>query len=137
METGLVYQKVISNGSRTCEFNQIFVPIGSAAFWTRFSCYKVEDQKYYHDPHSNSSSSHLNPYKCLHRCQRNCTKNLVPLAEDKFIFEMIQGMPTSFFLFELALISSSFADYSTIFNGNVFTIAKAVVCPLDAEDVSK
>ena len=38
---------------------------------------------------------------------------------------------------DLALIFSSFADYSTIFNGNVFTTAKAVVCPLDAEDVSK
>lgn len=32
---------------------------------------------------------------------------------------------------------ASFQDYSTIFNGNVITIAKAVVCPLDAEDVSK
>ncbi|KAF8161374.1 hypothetical protein B0H34DRAFT_377906 [Crassisporium funariophilum] len=30
-----------------------------------------------------------------------------------------------------------FQDYSTIFNGNVVTFAKAVVCPLDAEDVSK
>lgn len=30
-----------------------------------------------------------------------------------------------------------FRDYSTIFNGNVVTMAKAVVCPLDAEDVSK
>ncbi|KJA28830.1 hypothetical protein HYPSUDRAFT_176759 [Hypholoma sublateritium FD-334 SS-4] len=32
---------------------------------------------------------------------------------------------------------SSFLDYSTIFNGNVVSAAKAVVCPLDAEDVSK
>ncbi|XP_006461325.1 hypothetical protein AGABI2DRAFT_185602 [Agaricus bisporus var. bisporus H97] len=32
---------------------------------------------------------------------------------------------------------SSFLEYSTIFNGNVITTAKAVVCPLDAEDVSK
>lgn len=32
---------------------------------------------------------------------------------------------------------NSFLDYSTIFNGNVITIAKAVVCPLDAEDVSR
>ncbi|KAF5321271.1 hypothetical protein D9619_001611 [Psilocybe cf. subviscida] len=31
----------------------------------------------------------------------------------------------------------SFADYSGMFNGNVVTPAKAVVCPLDAEDVSK
>ncbi|KAF9443992.1 hypothetical protein P691DRAFT_839285 [Macrolepiota fuliginosa MF-IS2] len=31
----------------------------------------------------------------------------------------------------------NFLDYSTIFNGNVITAAKAVVCPLDAEDVSK
>ena len=30
-----------------------------------------------------------------------------------------------------------FLDYSTIFNGNVVSAAKAVVCPLDAEDVSK
>lgn len=30
-----------------------------------------------------------------------------------------------------------FGDYSTIFNGNVQSLAKAVVCPLDAEDVSK
>ncbi|KAH9485621.1 FAD-linked oxidoreductase [Psilocybe cubensis] len=30
-----------------------------------------------------------------------------------------------------------FADYSTIFNGNVVSASKAVVCPLDAEDVSK
>ncbi|PPQ83362.1 hypothetical protein CVT24_001910 [Panaeolus cyanescens] len=30
-----------------------------------------------------------------------------------------------------------FLDYSTIFNGNVVTAAKAVVCPLDAEDVSR
>lgn len=30
-----------------------------------------------------------------------------------------------------------FSDYSTIFNGNVVSAAKAVVCPLDAEDVSK
>ena len=45
---------------------------------------------------------------------------------------------TRFFLCSnLTLISSSFADYSTIFNGNVVTMAKAVVCPLDAEDVSK
>ena len=40
-------------------------------------------------------------------------------------------------MFDFMLISSSFADYSTIFNGNVVTMAKAVVCPLDAEDVSK
>ncbi|KAJ7750109.1 hypothetical protein DFH07DRAFT_828209 [Mycena maculata] len=32
---------------------------------------------------------------------------------------------------------SDFLEYSSIFNGNVVTIAKAVVCPLDAEDVSK
>lgn len=31
----------------------------------------------------------------------------------------------------------SFADFSTIFNGNVKTAAQAVICPLDAEDVSK
>ena len=37
----------------------------------------------------------------------------------------------------LMLISSSFVDYSIILNGNVFTIAKAVVCSLDAEDISK
>lgn len=30
-----------------------------------------------------------------------------------------------------------FLNYATIFNGNVETKAKAVVCPLDAEDVSK
>jgi hypothetical protein len=30
----------------------------------------------------------------------------------------------------------SFRDYATIFNGNVQTKAKAVVCPLDAQDVS-
>ena len=84
------------------------------------------------------TSSHQSPYTCLHRCQKNCTKNLVPLAEAKFIFERIQGtMPNTFLYSNLALNSSSFADFSTIFNGNVFTIAKAVVCPLDAEDVSK
>lgn len=33
--------------------------------------------------------------------------------------------------------SPSFWDYSTIFNGNVVTASKAVVCPLDAEDVSR
>jgi hypothetical protein len=76
--------------------------------------------------------------KCLRRCQKNCTKNLVPLAEAKFIFKMIQcTIPKLFLHSNLALISSSFADYSSIFNGNVFTTAKAVVCPLDAEDVSK
>ncbi|KAF9486078.1 hypothetical protein BDN70DRAFT_870593 [Pholiota conissans] len=32
---------------------------------------------------------------------------------------------------------TGFLDYSTIFNGNVVSAAKAVVCPLDAEDVSK
>ncbi|KZP18370.1 hypothetical protein FIBSPDRAFT_792011 [Athelia psychrophila] len=32
---------------------------------------------------------------------------------------------------------SSFVDYSRIFNGSVITCAKAVVCPLDAEDVSR
>ncbi|KAJ7099367.1 hypothetical protein B0H15DRAFT_920210 [Mycena belliarum] len=32
---------------------------------------------------------------------------------------------------------SDFLEYSSIFNGNVVTAAKAVVCPLDAEDVSK
>ena len=37
----------------------------------------------------------------------------------------------------LTLISSSFVDYSIILNWNVFTIAKAVVCSLDAEDVNK
>ncbi len=31
----------------------------------------------------------------------------------------------------------SFLDYSTIFNGNVITAARAVVCPVDAEDVSR
>ncbi|KAF7982994.1 hypothetical protein HWV62_24606 [Athelia sp. TMB] len=31
----------------------------------------------------------------------------------------------------------SFVDYSRMFNGNVITRAKAVVCPLDAEDVSR
>jgi hypothetical protein len=30
--------------------------------------------------------------KCFHRSQNNYTKNLVPLAEARFIFEMIQGM---------------------------------------------
>ncbi|KIM40408.1 hypothetical protein M413DRAFT_446588, partial [Hebeloma cylindrosporum] len=32
---------------------------------------------------------------------------------------------------------AGFLDYSTIFNGNVVTASKAVVCPLDAEDVSR
>ncbi|KAJ6578904.1 hypothetical protein DFH09DRAFT_908914 [Mycena vulgaris] len=32
---------------------------------------------------------------------------------------------------------SDFVEYSSIFNGNVVTVAKAVACPLDAEDVSK
>ncbi|KAJ7286911.1 hypothetical protein C8J57DRAFT_1430748 [Mycena rebaudengoi] len=32
---------------------------------------------------------------------------------------------------------SDFLEYSTIFNGNVVTVAKAVACPLDAQDVSK
>ncbi|KAJ6631384.1 hypothetical protein B0H10DRAFT_1772978 [Mycena sp. CBHHK59/15] len=32
---------------------------------------------------------------------------------------------------------SDFLEYSSIFNGNVVTVAKAVACPLDAEDVSK
>lgn len=45
-------------------------------------------------------------------------------------------MPRHFFS-GVTLISFSFADYSGIFNGNVVTMAKAVVCPLDAEDVSK
>ena len=50
---------------------------------------------------------------------------------------MIQGMSIVFCV-HLTLISfASFADYSTIFNGNVVTKAKAVVCPLDAEDISK
>ncbi|KAF8663658.1 hypothetical protein AX16_000900 [Volvariella volvacea WC 439] len=31
----------------------------------------------------------------------------------------------------------SFMDYATVFNGNVMSLAKAVTCPLDAEDVSK
>ncbi|KAF4563042.1 hypothetical protein EYR40_007240 [Pleurotus pulmonarius] len=31
----------------------------------------------------------------------------------------------------------SFRDLSTIFNGNVVTVARAVACPVDAEDVSK
>jgi hypothetical protein len=31
----------------------------------------------------------------------------------------------------------SFADYTKMFNANVTTPAKAVVCPLDAHDVSK
>lgn len=31
----------------------------------------------------------------------------------------------------------SFEDYSTVFNGNVTCVSKAVACPLDAEDVSK
>ena len=85
------------------------------------------------------TSSHSSSYKCLRRCQKHCTKNLVPLAEAKFIFEMIQGILRVVFLLcsHLTHISCSFADYSTIFNGNVVTAAKAVVCPLDAEDVSK
>jgi len=33
--------------------------------------------------------------------------------------------------------SLRFEDYSTIFNGNVKSLSKAVVVPLDAEDVSK
>ncbi|KAJ7935346.1 hypothetical protein B0H13DRAFT_2650042 [Mycena leptocephala] len=32
---------------------------------------------------------------------------------------------------------SDFVEYSSIFNGNVVTVAQAVTCPLDAEDVSK
>ncbi|KAJ7157802.1 hypothetical protein C8R46DRAFT_1225560 [Mycena filopes] len=32
---------------------------------------------------------------------------------------------------------ADFIEYSSIFNGNVVCIAKAVACPLDAEDVSK
>ncbi|KAJ7133731.1 hypothetical protein C8R43DRAFT_644511 [Mycena crocata] len=32
---------------------------------------------------------------------------------------------------------NDFLEYSSIFNGNVVTVAKAVACPLDAEDVSK
>ncbi|KAJ7072859.1 hypothetical protein C8F01DRAFT_263239 [Mycena amicta] len=32
---------------------------------------------------------------------------------------------------------AEFVEYSSIFNGNVVCIAKAVACPLDAEDVSK
>lgn len=68
-------------------------------------------------------------------------KNLVPLAEARSIFETIQGIPSHFFFcvrtLTIVFFSVSFADYSTIFNGNVVTIAKAVVCPLDAEDVSK
>ena len=31
----------------------------------------------------------------------------------------------------------SFAHHSTVFNGNVVSRAKAAVCPLDAEDVSR
>jgi hypothetical protein len=31
----------------------------------------------------------------------------------------------------------SFLEYSKMFNGNVRTTARVVVCPLDAEDVSK
>ncbi|KAJ8509300.1 hypothetical protein ONZ45_g8515 [Pleurotus djamor] len=31
----------------------------------------------------------------------------------------------------------SFQDLSSIFNGNIVTVAKAVACPLDADDVSK
>lgn len=31
----------------------------------------------------------------------------------------------------------SFEDYSTVFNGNVTCVSKAVACPLDAEDVSR
>ncbi|KAJ7578278.1 hypothetical protein C8J56DRAFT_969597 [Mycena floridula] len=33
--------------------------------------------------------------------------------------------------------SPNFKEFSTIFNGNVTTVAQAVTCPLDAEDVSK
>ncbi|KAF9463538.1 hypothetical protein BDZ94DRAFT_1163851 [Collybia nuda] len=32
---------------------------------------------------------------------------------------------------------TGFEDYSTVFNGNVTCLSKAVTCPLDAEDVSK
>ena len=50
---------------------------------------------------------------------------------------MIQGMSIEFCVHSTLITFASFADYSTIFNGNVVTMAKAVVCPLDAEDVSK
>lgn len=33
--------------------------------------------------------------------------------------------------------ASSFDDFALIFNGNVVSRAKAVVCPLDAQDVSR
>ncbi|TFK65552.1 hypothetical protein BDN72DRAFT_845354 [Pluteus cervinus] len=34
-------------------------------------------------------------------------------------------------------VKSDFTEYSAIFNGNVLTLAKAVVCPLDADDMSR
>ena len=90
IETGRVYQKFIRNGRRTSYSD--FCP--DWVFWTRFSSYKVDGQKYDDVPHP----SPRNPYKCLHRCQKNCTKNLVPLAEAKFIFEMTHGTkPTSLY----------------------------------------
>lgn len=70
----------------------------------------------------------------------NSTRSSVQVVEDLSTSEATlspssccwRSMPSSH-----NTLFPSFLDYSTIFNGNVVTAAKAVVCPVDAEDVSR
>lgn len=47
-------------------------------------------------------------------------------------------VPVPFRCYTLKLIMcTSFVDYSKMFNGNVKTLAKVLVCPVDTDDVSR
>ncbi|KAJ2918526.1 hypothetical protein MD484_g1863, partial [Candolleomyces efflorescens] len=54
-----------------------------------------------------------------------------PLSNDLYL-ELVGSCRGPVYLCD----NANFKDYATIFNGNVQTKAKAVVCPLDAQDVS-
>jgi hypothetical protein len=91
----------------------------------------------------NSSKHQFSPcHPVLKPCPTSCTKSLAHLAEAQFIVARRQGECSTFNVQIQTMYPNSnfairFLDYSTIFNGNVVSAAKAVVCPLDAEDVSK
>lgn len=95
-------------------------------------------------PSPPSPSASLSLLKCLQSFLLfpiNCTTSLVRPVEARSFdavnlsatFPSTLWSPSDL----LTLLLSRFADYCVIFNGNVVCASQAVVCPKDAEDVSK
>ena len=138
IEAGRVYQKLIRNGSRTWsefKFNYCSDFCPDWVIWTRSSVAIKLKARFTSMSLTFYTKAHINVSTVVKKIVRR-TWCLLQRASLSSRWSRVLCRHT-IFLFELALISSSFADYSTIFNGNVYTRAKAVVCPLNAEDVSK